>query len=50
MRMKVVLPVPFSPSMTTIWELENSPAATLSLKVEEPLSLPVRVLTMAGYL
>jgi len=30
--MKVVLPVPFCPSMTMISESVNSPASTLSLK------------------
>jgi len=32
MRMKVVLPVPFSPSMTKISESVNSPASTSSEK------------------
>ncbi len=48
MRMKVVLPVPFSPSMTTICESENSPFCTRSVNVGAP-GLPSRRFFIAGY-
>ena len=41
--MNVVFPVPFSPSITTIWESVNSPSTTVSLK------FPC-VLLIVGYL
>ena len=36
MRINVVFPVPFSPSITTIWESVNSPASMFSLNDGEP--------------
>mmetsp|Transcript_18683 Transcript_18683/g.59536 ORF Transcript_18683/g.59536 Transcript_18683/m.59536 type:complete len:221 (-) Transcript_18683:954-1616(-) len=48
MRMKVVLPVPFSPSSTMISDCEKEPPLTCSLK-ERFFFLPTSVLVMSGY-